>query len=309
MQLDKTRVVIRERSYLDILELSLQVTRGHALPLLAAWALGVVPFLVLNDLAINGPFLAIDWLNTTTLETDYLISEQDSLDNQRLSYYYILQLAILVQTPLATAPMTLYLSQALFVERPKTRQLVRDLVPALPGLTVYQFLLRGSLTLLFLGVVSCQSDAKLHALLWFFLGGLLLGVGRTYFISPYFNEIILLERVKLAQIRKRSRALHRNSGGLLFGRWLATICWAGLLTMVIWASLTILQGQLIAQSPTGGREIASFRYLLPLSIWMVVGFLCVVRFLSYLDLRIRREGWEIELKMRAEAKRLGSRLT
>jgi hypothetical protein len=42
----------------------------------------------------------------------------------------------------------------------------------------------------------------------------------------------------------------------------------------------------------------------PLSLWLVVGFFSVVRYLCYLDLRIRREGWEIELKMRAEASRL-----
>ena len=40
------------------------------------------------------------------------------------------------------------------------------------------------------------------------------------------------------------------------------------------------------------------------AIWIVMGYSTVVRFLSYLDLRIRNEGWEIELKMRAEAARL-----
>jgi hypothetical protein len=32
--------------------------------------------------------------------------------------------------------------------------------------------------------------------------------------------------------------------------------------------------------------------------------LSVVRFLSYLDLRIRHEGWEVELRMRAEGAQL-----
>ena len=34
----------------------------------------------------------------------------------------------------------------------------------------------------------------------------------------------------------------------------------------------------------------------------------VVRFLSYLDLRIRHEGWEVELLMRAEALRLATQM-
>ncbi len=42
----------------------------------------------------------------------------------------------------------------------------------------------------------------------------------------------------------------------------------------------------------------------PLALWLVVGYFTVVRFLAYLDLRIRREGWEVELMMRAEQTRL-----
>jgi hypothetical protein len=42
----------------------------------------------------------------------------------------------------------------------------------------------------------------------------------------------------------------------------------------------------------------------PLVLWTVAGFFAVVRFLAYVDLRIRREGWEVELMMRAERDRL-----
>ena len=41
-----------------------------------------------------------------------------------------------------------------------------------------------------------------------------------------------------------------------------------------------------------------------LALWLVVAYFSVVRFLSYLDIRIRREGWEVELVMRAENQRL-----
>jgi hypothetical protein len=37
---------------------------------------------------------------------------------------------------------------------------------------------------------------------------------------------------------------------------------------------------------------------------MLVSYVTVFRFLSYLDLRIRLEGWEVELKIRAEANRM-----
>jgi hypothetical protein len=57
-------------------------------------------------------------------------------------------------------------------------------------------------------------------------------------------------------------------------------------------------------------ELDRFTYAVffQLAVWTTVGFFTVVRFLSYLDLRIRREGWEVELKMRAEAARLQSEL-
>ena len=48
-------------------------------------------------------------------------------------------------------------------------------------------------------------------------------------------------------------------------------------------------------------------YALPLACWMVAIYLNVVRFLRYLDLRIRHEGWEVELRMRAEANRMVSK--
>ena len=46
-----------------------------------------------------------------------------------------------------------------------------------------------------------------------------------------------------------------------------------------------------------------------LSVWIVATYFAIVRFLSYLDLRIRNEGWEVELLMRAEGARLSRQLT
>jgi hypothetical protein len=47
-----------------------------------------------------------------------------------------------------------------------------------------------------------------------------------------------------------------------------------------------------------------FTVHLPFALWIVASFFSVVRFLSYLDRRIRNEGWEVELVLRAEAERL-----
>jgi hypothetical protein len=42
---------------------------------------------------------------------------------------------------------------------------------------------------------------------------------------------------------------------------------------------------------------------MPLALWTVVALSIFVRFLCYLDARIRLEGWEVELAVRAEALR------
>ena len=46
----------------------------------------------------------------------------------------------------------------------------------------------------------------------------------------------------------------------------------------------------------------------PIALWVVVAWFSIMRFLSYLDLRIRHEGWEVELLMRAEALRMAPKV-
>src|SRR5687768_11587425 len=63
MQLDKTRITIRERSFLDILDLSLQVIREHAGHLALWLAVGILPFALFNAWLLDGlveSFLEMD---------------------------------------------------------------------------------------------------------------------------------------------------------------------------------------------------------------------------------------------------------
>ena len=41
-----------------------------------------------------------------------------------------------------------------------------------------------------------------------------------------------------------------------------------------------------------------------ISLWLVVALIAVNRFLSYIDLRIRTEGWAVRLRLMAEEKRM-----
>ena len=72
-----------------------------------------------------------------------------------------------------------------------------------------------------------------------------------------------------------------------------------------WFSIWFLGG-LLADDWQLGEIVYTLYY--PLALWLVMGFFAVVRFLGYLDLRIRREGWEVELMMRAEGAQLERQL-
>ena len=127
-----------------------------------------------------------------------------------------------------------------------------------------------------------------------------------YLGSPYLSEIILLERNPVGGTFNRSTALHTQAGSLIFGRWLASLFFGCLLIFCFWMTISFLRSTLAG---TQAFSLTALTIDAPLAQWLVFTFFAVARFLCYLDMRIRREGWEIELKMRAEAAKLSAQLT
>lgn len=266
MQLDQHRIVIRERSFVDLLDLALRVIRAYAAPLTGLLVLGVAPAMILNA---------------------YLLSDRDvQLHEAIIPFDYLgpLGLLMLVEIPLVTAPITLYLGHSLFMEKPQARQLVKEFFLSLPQMILFQVILRFFL-------VMCIIS-------WLLLFG----------AWPYMSEVILLERNPLFRRRpgqmttfRRIRALHDGVMGDLFSRWLGSIACGGVLFASLFFSCLVLCGLLLNEWEWEGPV---FTVICPLCLWIVIGVIAVVRYLGYLDLRIRREGWEVELLMRAEAARL-----
>ena len=127
-------------------------------------------------------------------------------------------------------------------------------------------------------------------------------------LRPYLNEIILLERNPLRArdpraitIGRRSAKLHNPNGGDLFGRYLAVILITILLTLLVILGIWFGIGTVLSDWTWGPVLL---HIVFPASLWIVAGYMSVVRYLAYLDLRTRREGWAVELIMRAEASRL-----
>jgi hypothetical protein len=97
---------------------------------------------------------------------------------------------------------------------------------------------------------------------------------------------------------KRSASLHASYGGDGFVQMIAAVVLGGLATFSLWLSLCYLRREMWNVMEIDRTAIT---VILPIALWTTGWFLTVVRFLGYLDLRIRREGWEVELRMRAEA--------
>lgn len=268
MHLDETRIAIRERSFGEILGLALQVARSYAAPLVLAWIAGVLPFALFNA-----------WLLYELL--------QDDLWYEFPNRYWAALLALVaIEMPIATAPIAVYLGRMTFSGDTSIRSLAVDLVRSIPQMFIIQVVLRVMLLPILLA---------------------------PYWMWPYMNELILLERnaffsrgsksknTRRLTTMRRSRNLHGNNGGELFGRWNLAVMAGG----VLWMALCLGGETLIIQlSNWDITRTTRYLVLYPAALWMVVGWMAVVRFLCYLDLRIRREGWEVELRLRAEAGRL-----
>lgn len=272
MQLDHTQIAIRERSLLCLLDLALRVVATHAGPLLAALALGVLPVALLDH-----------WLVHAVLDLDPMLEEEGAY----ALYLFGMMALVAWQMPLATALVTLYLGQALFDQRPPPRVLLRQFLGSLPQLIWYQVFVRA---------------------IWLFV--VPFGIVYPFSYRPYLNEVILLERNPLrGQGRMttgaRAASLHASVWGDLFLQWLTAIVFGLLLIVSIIGSCYLMRGELLGNWE---HDWIFISVCYPMSIWLVIGYLAVFRFLAYLDLRIRREGWELELLVRAESDRLKRRL-
>jgi hypothetical protein len=118
---------------------------------------------------------------------------------------------------------------------------------------------------------------------------------------PFLNEVILLERVSEFRIFGRSRDLSRGFESELFARWLGQILLGSIFAFCFWVSAETLTASLAGNDLTwyqpGWNDMGGM--LFQSAVWGAIAFFAVVRFLSYIDRRIRLEGWELELRLKA----------
>ena len=293
MQLDKTRIAVRERSLFDTLDLSLQMFRIYIWPLSVTMLFGALPLAVLNHTLIG-------WM-LSDVDLDVPVAVEEMGGTSR--YLWTMILLVVIEAPLASALVTSYLGKIVFVDRPRIWQVVREMIPLAPRLVWCHLLLRGVLPALFL-VLSIGRESRLSGT-EVLLGLMFVAIMLRRATAPFMNEIILLERNPIRAvrrdtmtIRKRSGMLHGSAGGNLLNLSLTSGLLAVFLALSLFGTMLCLQG-IFFDNWSLGKGILVIGT--PLSLWITAEFFAVVRFLSYLDLRIRHEGWEVELRSALKA--------
>jgi hypothetical protein len=300
VELDRTEIVIQQRSGLELLDLSLLLLRRHFFPLLAASALFTLPLMLLNV-----------WLVHWMVSEDAILVAESTLQPELVAgarYTGHLIALFFVQFPLASLPTTMLLGSLVFYQSMGIRSLLGQILQLWKLAVLILGLARLGIVPLLLEPLVDRSLAFDSSVEWWILLLIPAVVGLVRAISPFAPEIIGLERCPLRRSKKaqvtyraRSRFLHGPLQGSLMARFIAALIHCGLLLAMLVGVSLFVQAILV-----GSWEwtAAIYYVVLPLSLWMIGLLMTVFRYLSYIDSRIRLEGWEIDLRLRAEARRL-----
>src|SRR5437016_13824208 len=128
MQLDHTRIAIRERSVLETFDVALQVVREFAGPLATCSLLAIVPLALVN-------YALVGWMAS---------SEGESWSDYA-RYLWAMTLLIYLEAPLAAVFVVAYLGPTVFHEERTIRQIAGDVLRYAGQLLLCQGLSRGVL--------------------------------------------------------------------------------------------------------------------------------------------------------------------
>ena len=296
MQLDRTHVVIRLRSLSEIGDLAMVMIRRYPTALLIGFLFGALPWCLANALLLS-------WIPIQ--ESGYGLDDPEAA-TELARYCCWMVVLVILQTPAAGVLTTLYLGQAVFEHRPTWGSVTSEAKRQF-GRWFYALAIR-RLAIPAMVVVGLRYGQPAHPFFDAVLPiMLLISVSLIRGARPFLPEIMLLEQCPLRAksdnvitVAKRSKSLHKPMSSELSGRFLAVgfiLCWVFLSVLY---SLVWVRGIVLGQWSWG---LFTLLVMFPVALWVVAGLSVLIRLLSYLDTRIRLEGWEVELAVRAEAMR------
>jgi hypothetical protein len=127
----------------------------------------------------------------------------------------------------------------------------------------------------------------------------------AFFVAPpsiFVPEALLLEGATLGKAVTRSRALARNRLGICVGIWLAALLLPALGAVAMDVVCNAVVGFVLQLGHPAGElfENGGSGFAV-LGALLAVPLGAAVRFLGYVDLRTRKEGWDIQLRFVALA--------
>lgn len=305
MQLDKTAIVIAQRSAVDIIDLSLMVMRTYASSIVLFTVLGVAPFALLNLL------LAIPLLQYDSLATESIWYSSPWI--YRVRYYLVATGAVFLQAPLALSLVTNFIGQSVFVERQSASQVGRAVLGQWRQVFTILGLLRLGLVSYLPLVLMCLAPEFVPQIeVTIYLLGM---VGMTYLVRafrPFSPEILVLEKSQLFVDKKKadkgtSQSYRKRSAWLYSAQYNDNFGIHLILSLIGAATvLALFSGALFVSGVVFGKWESGLlmdAIIYPVCLWSVASWMTVLRFLFYMNSRIRSEGWEIELRFKAEAER------
>ena len=286
MRFDQTSIAIRERSSLEVFDLAANVAVRQFKPLLLLLFLNATPFVLLD-------YYLVGWM------TDVSYSYELSMA------YYVAMLALIVsQAQLGTCLITIFMGRVMFMEEYSVKAVLKQFLSRLPYFLLSQGILRMALFAALVAWAMPRIDSE-ETYMIVYLGlpaivflGLLVRAMR-----PYVPEVIFLEQTPLKKkgdlpsLKDRSKNLHMLASGSISVQFLLLVAIAPLLVFAVHAVFILLDSMLSIRS---NSEMSFQPYYLLVAAWLVAGFCAVVRFLMYIDIRIRQEGWSVQLKFMAE---------
>lgn len=301
MQLDRTAIVIAQRSTDQLLDLSLAVLRTYWTRLIPLALVGMLPFAFLNFF----------FLYPTTDYIQLEMASRETYEGLQFRYLWTMLCMVFVQAPLAMMGVCYFLGQAVFIEEPTLKQVAGVICKRLLPILLVLGIFRG-------GIVSVVYGAWLYSdpLLFIDAQVIVLSVFAVFVFylvrcfRPFAPEMLLLERCRLIAVgkassdepsyAKRSSRLHTQSADL-FGVdiWISIVDLLFIVTMC--GGSMFLNGVLVGVWEWGWWMDLVFY---PLILWLTAIWDTVIRFLLYLNTRIRLEGWEVQLRLHAESQRL-----
>ena len=293
MQLDQTHVVIRLRTLAEIGDLALVMIRRYPAAILVGFSIGAFPWIVANAVLLS-------WIPIR--EASYGLQDEEA-QVQIWRYLYWMVVMVFLQTPAAGVFTTYYLGQAVFEHQPTWSSVFREVSrQALRWLYVLGLKRMAIIAVVFLAFrIGTEADPLSD---FFVPAGFLTFASLVRGLRPFLPEILLLENCPLRSksdsvidAARRSKSLHSIMSSDLFGRFVAV----GFI--VVFLFLSVMYSLIWTRGISLGNwdwDLFTLLVFFPMALWIVAAFSVFVRLLGYLDTRIRLEGWEVDLAVRAE---------